>query len=126
MAIKISGIYAEECGTGLLIEGAFAEGLDVTDVKTVGCINGVVTRDKPTLISQIGLPENTPPNVLIEVLETLRSMETSTEKEKANVVKDSIIAPYLAVAADATTVISNLIQISSSPIVMQVITALSS
>ena len=124
MAVEVSGVKAYNCGSAVIAEGQFSD-LKINDVLAVDCLNGVVLRDGPSVLSHIGLPGNTPPEALIEALKALQAMGDKAPEAKAEILKTTGIAAFIENSANATTVISNLIQIAASPLAAIVIAAFS-
>ena len=122
MVIRIRGLVAKNNGgDGVRIEG-HAE-VDAEDVKTEG--NGgqgvVILRHAP-LMSQLGLPPDTDPEALAEVLQMLQHV--APEKREEAVRSSGVIARLWKGAADITTLANNVVSIASNTSVQSVIAQL--
>ena len=123
MPILVDGVYANNCGSAVKAEGDFPDGLTLKNINAVDCIQTLDLRDRPSIISSIGLPDTTPPEILLEALKLLSSLQGESPEKKAQELKTSRLGSFINLSADATTTISNLISISTSPTAAQVIAA---
>lgn len=123
MPIIVDGVHAEQCGSAVMTEGDFPDGLTLKNIKAFNCVKALDLRDRPSIISSIGLPDTTPPEILLEAMNLLSSMQGASPEEKAQELKTSRLAYFINLSADSTTIISNLIAISTSPSAAQVIAA---
>ncbi|MEN9911686.1 MAG: hypothetical protein RI956_130 [Pseudomonadota bacterium] len=65
-------------------------------------------------LQKLGLPLNTPQELLKEIITTLQGMSSNTEVEKEKVVKQSKLFNWLSAAAAVSTVATSLVQFVAS------------
>lgn len=118
--IKISGF-----GTGISLA---ANGSDVEfdNVEIRDCKIAIEQRDSPSLLQSIGLPNNLPPSVLLEALQILINYRDASLADKATLLSESNIGPYLQDAANVSAVVGTLVTLSASPMCAQLMSFLSS
>ena len=109
-------------GDGVRIEGDFD--IEIDGLHTAGNggqgINIIETR---SILQSIGLPEDTEPQLVIEVLNRLVA---SQPEQNSEIVTRSRLGQQLRrLGLDLTTVTANLVTIASSPTVQRVIQSLS-
>ena len=90
------------------------------------CGTAVEQRDPPNLIQSLGLPADLPPDVLLAALRILVAHKNTTDENKAALLANSKIGPYLQNAANFSTAVTSLIALSASPFCAQTISFLAS
>jgi len=116
LKLDVSGNTFRGGGTALSVpHGSDAE-IKFTNNNLIDCINGIVERDKPSLLAGLGLPQDTPVEDVLEVIKALRSTPAASEEEKLEVIKASKLWTYLGRSANAVAVIQGLLGIAASAI----------
>lgn len=79
-----------------------------------GVENAIVERDAPGLVQSLGLPADTPAEIVLEVIRLLRDTKYSTPDEGVAILKESKIWSYISRSANATSIISGLLALAST------------
>ncbi|MNJ64577.1 hypothetical protein D3C77_605360 [compost metagenome] len=87
---------------------------------------GIVQRDPPSFLDQLGLPNDTPRDAVLIALMLLRDNQDTPLEKKAELLATSKLGPYLQNAANATAVVTSLVGLAGSPMGAQVIAWLKS
>ena len=124
MTIRMKGVVASNNGgDGIRIEGD--EHIDAEDIHTFGNGGqGINIIRHAGLLEQLGLPKETDPVALANLLAALQNIPVP-EREAA-VVQSGILQKIGKVAVDGSTFISNILSIAGNPAVAGVIQQLSS
>ena len=81
-------------------------------------LNGVKTaileRDAPSLVQSLGLPADTPVELVLETVRLLREKNISQPDEGAAYLKESKLWAYINRSSDAVSVISGLLALTSA------------
>lgn len=111
--IKISG-----CAVGIEIPkdaGIFVSNLEVVDTE-----QAILVRDSPSLLQTLGLPDNTPHEHLVELLQLLKANQGRSSIELAESLRETKLLKFLGVTADLTGLASTFI----SPQAVGILTAI--
>ena len=106
MVIKINGCHIEGCGVGISTDGSID--LDISETKIIGCQKAIEQRDRLGAFQAIGLPADTPPDLLIEALKLLLKYEDADPKQSAEALSKTKLFEWLSGTANTTTVLNNL------------------
>lgn len=122
MSIKIGTLVSEgNGGDGVRIEGDVDFEVDLLKTSGNGG-QGINVIKHAGIMQQFGLPKETNPQELANLLLAIRN---SVPEKQSEVVKESSLFSKFAIAAlNTTTLISNLINIASSPQGLQLIATL--
>lgn len=114
MAIKFNGpVIIEDCLGGMsLAHETEAEFSSVVSIRR--CQTGIETRDPVSILDSLGLPPDTPPELIVEALEILKAHPTAPPDQKAELITGSKIGIFLQDTANATSIIANLVSLSCS------------
>lgn len=123
MTIRIRGLVSSNNGgDGIRIEGDVH--LDAEDIRTEGNGGQGVNIIRHTgLLEQMGLPKDTDPQALAELLKMLQGIPSS-DREHA-VQSSGILQKLGRFSVDASTMVSNIVSISTNPAVVEIIRSLS-
>jgi len=122
--INLKGaVLSGNAGGGILQVG---EGgiIEAEGAMIIGNGGPAVTQREATLMEKLGLPNETDPKELAELLKLLLSIPEGNRE--AVVEQSSLLAKLKAYAIDGTTVASNIASLASDPHVQQLIQLLSS
>lgn len=119
MAITIKDCHIENCGTGISTDGSVQ--IDISGTRIVGCQKAIEQRDPPGLINALGLPPNTPSNLLIDALQLLIETQHEGPERSVEKVSKSGLFQWLDGAANGTAILSNLVSLQQSGFVQAVI-----
>jgi hypothetical protein len=122
MVIRIRGLIANNNGgDGIRIEGDVD--LDAEDVRAEGNEGqGVAIFRYAPLMSQLGLPRETDPAALAEVLQMLQHVAPQSREEAVR--SSGAIARLWKGSVDASSLVNNVVSIASNPAVQNVIAQL--
>ena len=98
MAIHLKNTSIDSCVVGVSVlkdTDLHADGLAITRTGT-----GIEVRDPPSLMEVIGLPRDTPPHLLIEVLAALEGHPQASSAERIDIIRESALRKWLGVGAD--------------------------
>jgi len=114
MKINLRKIQMVDVDVGIsLRKGSDAE-VDMDDVSMTRGGTLLVERDEPSLAQQIGLPADTPPELLADVIRDLRKIPDLQTGERLAALKTSPIWTFIERSSDATTVIQGLFALAAS------------
>jgi hypothetical protein len=125
MAIKIKVTNANNNGCdGIHIEGGGNMDMDIEVINAVGNGGqGINIIKHASILEELGLPKETNPQALAELLQQLQSVPP---EDRQQIVKKSRLMAQLAkFALESSTIIANVITIASSPSVIGLIENLS-
>ncbi|WP_178861609.1 hypothetical protein [Thiomicrorhabdus cannonii] len=122
MAIKIIDCHIENCGTG--ISSSSDVELDISGTKIIACKKAIELRDPPSVLDSLGLPADTPTELLKEVLETLLKTESKTPVQSAEIISKASLFEWLGGIANSSSILSNLIALQQNGLVQQVLNLL--
>lgn len=120
MAIKLTDVDIIGFKTAISIPHD-AE-LEYSGGKIMGTEFGIVQRDPPSFFATIGLPKDTPYDVLLTALMLLRDNPDAPMERKTELLETSKLGPYLQNSANAATTVTGLAALAGSPLGAQVIT----
>jgi hypothetical protein len=118
MVVRISGNTITKCHTGISTPKDADVEIGANNISE--CKVAIELRSPPSFIESLGLNANTPTDKIISVLEAIRNGSNSEESITEEVAKSGLLN-YLSSAADITTLVSALYQISTSSLVNQAI-----
>ncbi|ACV26450.1 hypothetical protein [Kangiella koreensis] len=122
MAIKIIDCHIENCGTGISTDGSVQ--IDISGTKIIGCKKAIEHRDPPGALQSLGLPENTPPNLLVEALEVLLKTQEQGPEKSAEAVSKTRLFEWLGGISNATSILANLVALQQSGFVQKLLSML--
>ncbi|MDM9555959.1 MULTISPECIES: hypothetical protein [Pseudomonas] len=120
MAIKLTNVDIIGFKTAVSIPHGVE--LEYNGGKVMGTEFGIVQRDPPSFFAQIGLPKDTPYDVLLTALMLLRANPDAPIEKKTELLETSRLGPYLQNSANATTVVTGLAALAGSPLGAQLVT----
>lgn len=111
MALDLSNVYVKGCRTGISV----SHGADVklNGATLINCGKGIEERDPPSVLETLGLPRDTPPEVVVKALTILKGHSAAPPEQKIALLK-RLIVPFLQNASSATSIAVNLIELSTS------------
>ena len=112
--IKISGNTITNGHTAISIAHGVAANVEVENNQINNCVNGIELRDPPSFLSSLGLPPETPPNLVLDVLRELRSKPEASPAEQQEIIKASKLWPFAERAANLTVVFQGLAAIAGA------------
>ncbi|GAC27890.1 hypothetical protein [Brumicola pallidula] len=121
MVVRITGNTITNCGTGISTPKDANVEIGANNISE--CKVAIELRDPPSFIESLGLNANTPTDKIVSVLNAIGSGSNDKESITAEVEKSGLLS-YLSSAADITTLVSALYQISTSSLVNQAIALL--
>ncbi len=80
------------------------------------CGKAVEERDPVGLLANLGLPADTPADLVLEVLRTLKENNQEPPARQEELVKESKLWPFVGKAADSATIVQALIALGSATI----------
>lgn len=122
MAIKINGCHIEKCRTGISSSGDIE--LDISGTKIINCKKAIELRDPPGVLQSLGLPSDTPPNLLKEALGVLLATQKEFPEKAAEAVSKTGLFDWLRDIANSTSILANLVSLQQSGLVQQVLNLL--
>lgn len=122
MTITIKDCHIENCGTGISTDGNIQ--LDISRTRIINCKKAIDHRDPPGIIQALGLPSTTPSKLLVESLELLLEKQNEDPEHLAQEVSKTDLFQYLGGAANATTILSNLISLQQNGYIQAVLNLL--
>ncbi|WP_460163629.1 hypothetical protein [Pseudomonas sp. S2_F03] len=116
LKLEISGNTFEGFQTAVSVaHGSDAE-IKFTDNNLKNCINGIVERDKTSFLDGLGLPQDTPVDAVLEVIQALRVDPAAGEEKRLATVKASRAWAYVERSSNAITVVQGLVALAASGI----------
>lgn len=115
----LKNVKIDNCGTGISAPKdapLTADGLEITNTKLA-----IELRDPPSLMSSLGLPQDTPVKYLVEALRILESNEELPEEERIESLKESSLLSWLGGTADLLTIGSTLLSAQSQGLIASVL-----
>lgn len=100
--------------------------VELTDCFLQDGENGIVVRDKPSLMARLGLPEDTPVDILQEALSLLNENQQKDGAGKISLLMASKIGPYLANCANLVATVTGLSALTETELGQTIITKLKS
>jgi hypothetical protein len=121
--MPMKNITIRNCGgNGMSVPHGFSKSVDIDGLDISNCAGeGFVERDRPSLLATLGLPAETPYPALLDALSKLSAHKNESSEKKTEVVSGSLLGPFLKTAADATSIIKNIVDVSSNPQLQQLI-----
>lgn len=98
--------------------------LEVVRATFKNCKTGIELRDPPTILSAIGLPQDTPINLLRETLEVLLATEGQGPKASGEEASRTRLFDWLGGIANATNILTNLVALSQNGFIRGVLDCL--
>lgn len=115
MGITIKNCHIENCGVGISTDNSI--NLDISGTSIVGCRKAIELRDKPGVLQSIGLPANTPPELLIEALTLLLNYkDQETEPLKDTLLKTKLFN-WLDGTANVATILTSLLSLQQNELI---------
>lgn len=111
MALDLTNVHIEGCDIGISVP----RGADVkfNGGALINCGKGIEERDPPSVLETLGLPRDTPPEVVVKALTILKGHTAAPPEQKIALLK-RLIVPFLQNASSATSIAVNLIDLSTS------------
>ena len=122
MTIKINDCHIEKCGTGISSTGDIE--LDISGTKIIDCKKAIELRDPPGVFQSLGLPADTPAGLLKEALEVLLQSEKESPEASAEAVSKTSLFEWLGRAANATSILANLVSLQQNGLAQKVLNLL--
>ena len=116
----IKGNYIEGCGTGISVPHDYAGEIDSNIFKNT--LTAIEVRNAPNFLESIGLRTDTPPELLLDVINGLKGSTDKTDAER--IVRQHGIFDWINSAGAIGSVTGALATISSNPDLMSKICAL--
>jgi hypothetical protein len=98
MGITLKNVTIDNCGTGISTPSdaiIHADGLVITNTR-----KAIEIRNPATLLGALGLPENTPPELLIDALRHLRQNSHLPREQRVESLRETQLLKWLGAAAD--------------------------
>jgi len=115
MPIKMIDCSIEDCGIGISAPATLR--LDLTRTNIVNCQKAIEIRDPQSILASLGLPEDTPTNLLRETLQTLLRTRELGLKQSAEAAAKTRLFEWLGGVANSTTILANLVSLSQNGLV---------
>lgn len=122
MVGKFTNIHIENCGTGVSMSSDAPVEFNGLTIK--GCQKAIEMRDPPSLLSSLGLPSETPPELLIEALKILQSNSSSPLEKKTEALQGSSLFNWLGASANLASITGLLIQAQQNGYINSIINML--
>jgi hypothetical protein len=122
MPIKMINCRIENCHTGIKLTGDVQ--LDISGTSIVGCKTAIDAQDRPGVLQSLGLPDDTPVNLLRETLELLLTAKDSGPVRSAEVAAKTGLFAWLGAAANTTQILGALISLQQHGYVQAVLNLL--
>jgi hypothetical protein len=119
MVNKFTNIHIEDCGTGISMPSDAPVEFNGLTIK--GCVQAIEMRDPPSLLTSLGLPSDTPPQLLIEALNILQANSSSPLENKTEILQTSSLFNWLGASANLTSITGLLIQAQQNGYVNSII-----
>jgi hypothetical protein len=113
MTITIKNARISNCVVGIVTEGIVD--MEISDINIEACSTAIHHQNSPGVLQALGLPANTPPDLLIEALELL--LNHQSPKKSLEVLSKSRLFQGIGNASDATSLLSNLVSLQQSGLV---------
>ncbi|VVP28283.1 hypothetical protein PS732_04253 [Pseudomonas fluorescens] len=122
--MSMKNITIRNCGgVGMSVPQGFSKSVAIDGLDISNCAEGgFVERDPISVMAKLGLPPETPYSALLDALNMLQANSSAPSGKKAEIVNQSQLGPILQKAANATSIVKNMVDISSSPKLQQLIT----
>ncbi len=102
MTVKIFGNTITNCGTA--ISAPANANLEIGQNAISQCQKAIELRDSPSLLQSLGLPPDTPIDMLREVLSTLAQSGDGTGERRQEIVKNSRLGKWLGTSANVAQI----------------------
>lgn len=102
--------------TGLSIPANSSAIVDFTNNKLIGVQTAILERDEPGLLESLGLPADTPTELVIEVLRAIKERKIDTAEEAASYIKESKLWTYIERSSNSASVIGAIVSFASAVI----------
>lgn len=112
MSIIIKDCHFENNGTG--IKAPTSADIQMSGTKFIDNGKAIDIYVSAVDLQNLGLPPNTPQDLLKEIITTLQSMSSNTEVEKENAVKQSQLFNWLGAASSVSTIATAVVQFVAS------------
>ena len=119
MGITLKNVTIDNCGTGISAPADAkidADGLVITNTQ-----KAIELRNPATLLGALGLPENTPPELLIDALRHLRQQSQLPRGKRIESLRETGLLKWLGASADLTTLGQALLKIQESGLINKII-----
>jgi len=122
--MPMKNIIISNCGgIGMSVPKGFSETVDIDGLHISNCVEGgFVERDPISILAKLGLPAETSYPALLDALKKLQANSNETFENKVEILNKSQLGPFLQKAANTTSVIKNMVDLSSSPTIQKLIT----
>lgn len=111
--IIIDGNTMIGVSTGLSIPANSSAIVDFTNNKLIGVQTAILERDEPGLLESLGLPADTPTELVIEVLRAIKERKIDTAEEGASYLKESKLWTYIERSSNSASVIGAIVSFAS-------------
>lgn len=112
MKIRFTGGTIEECGTVLSVPHGSSVDVQFESTEILRCKKAFEERDPVSMASSLGLPDDTPAELIIEAITALRASNEPAE----SVLKESRIWTFIGRSVDSATAIQMLATLATSAI----------
>jgi len=103
-------------GTVFSVNGGGGADISIDDLVVENCVRFLEERDPPNLLKSLGLPDNTPPDYVVDVINALRAQSESTYEERMNTIKESKLWPFFERSSNVMTVLQGLFALAASAV----------
>ncbi|MCU8291140.1 hypothetical protein OC525_21635, partial [Vibrio vulnificus] len=100
--LNLKNVKIDRCVTGISAPKDAhinADGLEITNTQ-----KAIELRDPPNLMKSLGLPENTPPEYLIDAMKILEGNQNLPNNERIDSLQKSSLLQWLGTSADLVTI----------------------
>lgn len=117
MPMKVNFTDCHIIGCGTAIEVMHGSDVELTgSMRIIGCKKGIVERDPPSVLEALGLPLDTPPAYVREVLLALRDIPATDVSSKETAIKASNLWSIVQNSSNALSVLQSFISIGPAVI----------
>ena len=111
---KITNASFNNVHTAISLANGSNADIEIDKVTLNNCVKGIEERDPPSLLGSLGLPPETPADLVLEVLRELRDKPGAGPAEQQEIIKASKLWPFAERAANLTVVFQGLAAIAGS------------
>jgi hypothetical protein len=110
--IEIKGLTGKHIGSVVSIPGNSETQVSLENIDVEHCIRVIEERDPLSLAAALGLPADTPPELIIQAAKAIQ-IHGGPDEEKADLLKDLPVWSFIQRASEVATVIGALITLSA-------------
>lgn len=114
MKIDIKNMNLTDVGVGVSLPKGSNADLKMDEITMIRGRTLVEERDAPNFVQSLGLPPDTPPEFILEIIRELRERPDLLEHEKVEVVKSSKLWSFVERSSSATTVIQGILALTAA------------